>query len=154
MLPPPSNTAPPIPSASGGLSALACCLSGKAMLSVSSPFPFEYPDIAPTSSYRHRIVMHCVWLGFLITMLSNGQAGSLWQRTVNVGSGTEILFESCHPWFTRDFSKKEAEVCPQSRHLPPGLPSCFRGCHSVPWRRLEQNTDGEGPCALRLAQKP
>lgn len=152
--PHPLTPPPPSPSVSSGLSGLACCLSGKAMLSASAPFPSEYPDIAPASSYGHGLVMHCVWPGFLLTMLSNGQAGPVWQRTVDVGSGTEILLESCHSWFTRDFSKKEAEVCPRFRHLPPGLYSCFRGCHSVPWRRLEQNTDGEGPCALHLAQKP
>lgn len=151
--PHPLTPFPPILSVSSGLSGLARCLSGKALLSASAPFPSEYPDIAPTSSYGYGLVMHCVWPGFLLTMLSDGQAGPVWQRTVDVGSGTEILFESCHPWFTRDFSKKEAEVCPRFRHLPPGLSSCFRSCHSVPWRRLEQNTDGEGPCALHLAQK-
>lgn len=38
-----------------------------------------------------------------------------------MGSGAEILSGSCLLWVTRDFSKKEAEVCPQFLCLPPGL---------------------------------
>lgn len=51
------------------ISALACCLF-EMLYASCAPFPSEQPAITP--NYTHRLAMHHVYLGFSITMLSNG----------------------------------------------------------------------------------